>query len=71
MCPDSVTLNMICVLSAISLQYQLRFQTHKINNVIADGVLPTKLISRKLFQPQISPKQLLRIGHFPAQAAGI
>jgi len=59
------------MLSTINLQYQRSFQAYKIDNVITDGVLPTKLISSKLFQPQISPEQFLGIGHFAAQTAGI
>jgi len=59
------------MLSTINFQYQRCFQTYEINDVIPDRVLSTKLVSRKLFQPQMSPEQFLSFSHFPPQTPGM
>jgi hypothetical protein len=52
-----------CVLTSVNFDDQLRFQANKIQNVRADGELPSKLESVHLPHAQKPPQPALRVGH--------
>jgi len=58
-----------CMLTAIDLDDQPRFDTGEIDDIRRDWKLPPEPPSERI-APQLPPKQLLGIGHIPAEASG-
>ena len=55
------------MLSAINFNHHSFFQTHKINEVGPDRSLPAKFVSGELTQPNMAPKQALRVCRMASQ----
>jgi hypothetical protein len=68
--PDIVIFFSFGVLSAVHFDNQAFFKGYEINNVISDGLLPSKLDAFKVFAFQMKPKAIFRVGCPLSQNSG-
>jgi hypothetical protein len=58
------------VLPAINFDHKEFFQTDKIDNVLPDWALSTKLITVNLTEPQMSPEKTFNLSGLVSQLSG-
>jgi len=69
----SITINIVllllCMMSAIQLDYEFLFQTDEIHEEWSNRTLPAKLMTIHLAHSQMAPEKLLSIGHVAPKLA--
>ncbi|ASR43870.1 hypothetical protein BEN78_11285 [Xanthomonas citri pv. mangiferaeindicae] len=58
------------MLTSIRLDDHTRTEMHEVDDIGADGLLPSELLSFKAVGAKVIPEQLLGVGHVAAELSG-
>ena len=58
------------MLASVDLDYNIFFKTHKIDDIVPDGLLPSELVSFQSFRMRLLPQCFFSFRRVPSQFPG-